>query len=195
MTLVEVMIAVMILGILMTGLTQIFGTLTRSMQFADDHSQTNGTAYFAMARMVSFVAGTDEIQMPGDDAAEHDQLIVAERILDLVDNTRAAGSDGIPDADTDGDGLVNEGGGDVKEYVSFALDKTDPDNWKLVETLPDYQTADTADTRSPQVICEHVTGFVTQQLTPGVVRIRLATGKNAMAAVLENRALARLLTP
>jgi len=179
----------------MTGLTQTLGTITRSMQFADDHSQTSGTAYFAMDRMVSFVAGTDEIQVPGDDAAEHEQLIVAERILDLVDSTRSAVSDGIPDADTDGDGLVNEGGGDVKEYVSFALDKTDPDNWKLVETLPDYQTADTADTRPPQVICEHVTGFVTQVLTSGVVRIRLTTGKNETAAVLETRALARLLAP
>ena len=191
MTLVEVMIAVIVLGILMTGLTQIVATLVQSMGDADDHSQTSGTADFAMARMVRFVGDTDEIVLPTE---EGDQLKVAERTLDMVDSARTVGGDGFLDADTDADGLVNEGAGDVKEYVSFALDKTDSDNWKLVETVPDYLTADTSDTRS-QVVCEYVTGFVTDLLAEGVVRIRLTTGKNGTAVVLETRARARLLSP
>jgi len=195
MTLVEVMIAVMVLGILMTGLSQISSTVIQSVRLAEDHSQTSGTADFAMARMVWYTTGTDEIQVPADDSAEHDQLIVAERVLDMVDSNRAPSSDGIPDADTDADGLVNEGGGDEKEYVSFTLDKTDTANWKLMETVPDYLTSETEDTRSPQVICEHVTGFATELLAPGVVRIRLATGKNETAVTLEARARARLLSP
>lgn len=192
MTLVEVMIAVIVLGILMTGLTQIVATLVQSMGVADDHSQTSGTADFAMARMVRFVGDTDEIVLPTE---EGDQLKVAERTLDLVANdTRAPGGDSFVDTDTDADGLVNEGDGDVKEYVSFALDTTDSDNWKLVETVPNYLTADTSDTQS-QVVCEHVTGFVTDLLAEGVVRIRLTTGKKGTAVVLETRARARLLSP
>ncbi|NDY71091.1 hypothetical protein G3N28_03180 [Desulfobacter hydrogenophilus] len=185
------MIAVIVLGILMTGLTQIVATLVQSMGDADDHSQTSGTADFAMARMVRFVGDTDEIVLPTE---EGDQLKVAERTLDMVDSARTVGGDGFLDADTDADGLVNEGAGDVKEYVSFALDKTDSDNWKLVETVPDYLTADTSDTRS-QVVCEYVTGFVTDLLAEGVVRIRLTTGKYGTVVVLETRARARLLSP
>ncbi len=189
------MVAVMVLGILMTGLAQISSTVIQSVRLAENHSQTSGTADFAMARMVWYTTGTDEIQVPPDDSAEHDQLIVAERVLDMVDSNRAPSSDGIPDADTDADGLVNEGGGDEKDYVSFTLDKTDTANWKLVETVPDYLTSNTEDTRSPQVICEHVTGFATELLAPGVVRIRLVTGKNETAVTLETRARALLLSP
>jgi type II secretory pathway pseudopilin PulG len=194
-TLVEVVIAVVLLGILITGLFQILGTMTQSMDHAADH-QTIGNAPSAMARMVRFVNDTDEILFPADDGSEYGQLKVVERTLDLLENkTRNQGSDGVLDADTDDDTLVNEGDGDGKEYVLFTLDTTDPDNWKLTEQVPDYTTGYTLDLNPPQVICEHVTGFVTRQIDTNVVLIRLTTGKNEMETVLETRARARLLTP
>ncbi len=183
----EVMIVVMILGTLMTGLTQTVATVIQSMGFADAHSQTSGTAAFAMARMVRFVGDTYEIPRPTVDDGEDDRLEVVERTLDLVDR-----SDEFVDADTDADGLIN----DVKEYVTFTLDDTtDPDNWKLVETVPNYLSADNTSDSRHQVICEHVTEFVTERLNTSVVRIRLTTGKNEMSVTLETRARARLIFP
>ena len=73
LTLAEVMITVVVLGILVSGLAGIFGTITRSSNHAANHAQTIGTAPFAMARMVRFISDTDDIQLPVDDASEYGQ--------------------------------------------------------------------------------------------------------------------------
>jgi hypothetical protein len=172
------------------------GIVTHSMATSRNHTQTFGTAHFAMNRMISFIKETDEIIRPLNDGAEYNRLTISDRVLDLVNNnTLAHGGDGLLDADTDVDGLINEGGADLSEKVRFMLDKTDSLNWKLTEEVPDYTTNDISDLTIPRVICENVTGFTTQILSDGVIRILLTTSYDTMDITLETRSRALFLTP
>jgi hypothetical protein len=189
-----VLVAVLVLGILMSGFNQILSLAMQSMSGSANVSGAVGSARTAVSRMAGFVRETGQVVRPDPDGTEDVSLILDERTLDIVDNTTlAAGRDGIPDADTDGDLLTNEGGGDEAETIEYSLDKTDSGNWKLTETVPDYTTADTGDHSAAQVICENVTDFTVQQLAAGLIRIRLTVEVQDTVQTIETRAAARLL--
>ncbi len=196
MTLLEVLVAVLILGILLAGLSETMNSTLRSLTYTRNQSRASGSAHLAVLRMTRFVAETDAIVQPQNNGIVKQELTVADRLLDLVNNTtRSPGSDGKLDADTDADGLINEGSGDAPEFVNYTLDKSDPDNWKLTEEVPDYTTADLEDTTMPRTICDHVADFQTQWLSAGVVRIYLRTRINDVDSTIETRVRSRLLTP
>lgn len=95
------------------------------------------------------------------------------------------------DADNDADGLVDEGQEDMAEYVSFSLDKSIADNWKLIEKRPDYSTADPTDQTPGSVICEHVIEFTCRRFSAGLVEINLALKNDNAQVKLKTRAKAR----
>jgi len=177
---IELMISVVILGIIMTCFHQVLATALSTYNDTRARHDLTIQAQFAMQRMTMFVRVTDDIDVP-----DFETLKVSERLKDNylnTDHTYKADGDLILDADNDMDLLVNEGGADSKEYITFFLNKDDPDNWKLKEEGPDYSTAAIDDKGLESVLCEHVTSF--QVITPvaGVVEIHLALsdGKNQL---------------
>ena len=171
-TLLELLVSITILGIIMVGLHQVVGTALSAYGHIKNKQELLAQARFAMERMVMFVQEADDINIPSGE-----QLKVTERLLDNYENsddhTYMPGGDGYLDADYDLDGLVNEGGGDLSEFIDFKLDKGDSSNWKLVEEMPNYSTGAQGDTMAPQVLCEHVTDFTLTLVAANLVEIQL----------------------
>ena len=192
-TLVDLLMALIALGILLTGLGQVLHGVLQAKDISRAHQQAAGQGRYALTRIQQFVEVSDTLQSPSD-ATPVETLSVSERLLDTVDNlTLAAGADGHRDADWDADGLINEGGGDAPEYVTFALDKSDAANWKLTEQLPDYSTTNASDLLAPRTLCEHVTGFTAARLSPAVVEIELTLAAGTESVTIKTRARAPLL--
>ncbi len=193
LTLLELLVAITIFSIIIGGLYQVLDHTLAAYETTRNQQNLLSRARYAMERMVMFVQASDEIVNPADSATQ--ELTVSERVLDTYDNLSRAyriDGDGILDADNDADGLVNEGREDMAEYVSFSLDTSVADNWKLIERRPDYRTADTND-QTLSVIGEHVTDFTCRRFSAGMVEIQL-TLKNHNAQVnLKTRAKARNL--
>lgn len=193
-TLVEVLVAVLIVGLVVASFQGILSSFLQSHEHARNASEILNQGRFAMARMSAMVRETEAISFP--ELGNADSLLtVSERMLDITDNaalTFAAGGDGLPDADNDADGLTNndDDGSDDAEPVSFTLDTSDGDNWKLVEVLPDYTTSDMDDAMDPRTLCEHVTGFVCTRLSSALVEIELTLEHQGRALELTTRALA-----
>jgi len=193
LTLVELVIATALLGVIMLGVHQLLFTGLSSQEATGEQQALLDTARFAMERMVQFAQETDDIHSPG---GSFDKLEVSERVLDTYNNgTHAylADGDGQVDADNDTDGLVNEDGSDPMEYITFQLDKTDPTNWKLVERRPDYSTSSTSDTTAWQAVCEHVTSFDVRRLDSDLVQIKLTVAQGNRQVSLNTRAKARFV--
>jgi prepilin-type N-terminal cleavage/methylation domain-containing protein len=192
LTLLELLVAIAIFSIIAGGLYQVLDHTLASYAATSNRQDLLSQASYAMERMVMFVQVSDEIVSPANAAAQ--ELTVSERVLDTYDNLSGAyliDGDGILDADNDADGLVNAGPEDRAEYISFKLDTSIADNWKLVERRPDYRTVDSADQTHWQVICEHVVAFACRRLGADMVEINLAL-KNEKARVdLKTRAKAR----
>jgi len=173
-TLLELLISMVILSIIMIGLHQAMNTALSAHRQTTDRQELLARARYAMERMVMFVQETDQIQI-----VSADNLVLNERVLDYYDNDthgyRAEG-DGYLDADNDRDGVVNEGGvnDDPADPINFSLDKSDPNNWKLQEQMPDYSTSTLDDFLATKVLCEHVTTFSCTLLTPDLVEIQLS---------------------
>ena len=171
-TLLELVISVAILSIIMMGLHQVMETALSAHSSVQEEQELAARARYAMERMVMFVQETDQVQIPSSD-----RLIVSERLLDTFDNVTnlyAPEGDGYLDADNDYDGLVNEGGvEDPPDSITFDLDKTDANNWKLQEQMPRYETPALGDFVASKVLCEHVTGFQCSLLGPDLVEIQL----------------------
>ncbi len=182
-TLHELLISIAILSIIMIGLHQAMGTALSAHRQTTDRQELLARARYAMERMVMFVQETDQIEIP---SAEN--LVLNERVLDIYDNDThgyIAEGDGYLDADNDHDGLVNEGGvnDDPADLISFSLDKSDSNNWKLQEQMPDYSTSTLDDFLATKVLCAHVTTFSCTLLTPDLVEIQLTVndGKNEVS--------------
>jgi prepilin-type N-terminal cleavage/methylation domain-containing protein len=181
-TLLELLISMVILSIIMIGLHQAMDTALSANRQTTDRQELLARARYAMERMVMFVQETDQIEIPAAD-----NLVLNERVLDTYDNDthgyRAEG-DGYLDADNDHDGVVNEGGvnDDPVDPISFSLDKSEPNNWKLQEQMPDYSTSTLDDFLAAKVLCEHVTAFSCSLLAPNLVEIQLtlSDGENEM---------------
>ena len=183
----------MILGMIMTGLYQALATSLASYQETKEKQALLDTARFTMDRIVRFAQETDEIVDPG---ASFDQLQVSERVLDTYDNSThgyLVDGDGIPDADNDSNGFVNDGGSDPKEYITFTIDKTDASNWKIEERRPDYSTASTVDTTAWEAICENVTYFNVQRLADDLAQIKLTVAQGDNVVSLRTRVKARFV--
>ena len=192
-TLVELLISIVILGLVMTGLHEVLGTALASYQDTREKQALLDMARFAVDRMVRFAQETDEI---GPDGSLDDQLQVSERVLDTYNNATHAyvvDGDGILDADNDANGFVNDSGSDPKEYITFTIDKTDANNWKIKEQRPDYSTASTVDTTAWEAICERVTYFNVQRLADDLVQIKLTVAQGDNVVSLQTRVKPRFV--
>lgn len=196
-TLFELLVSITLLGIIMIGLQQVAGNALSSYAAAQEKQELLSAANYALERMVMFAEDCDQITNPVSETVEN-VLIISERVIDTYNNSTHAydiDGDGILDADNDANGLVNDDAvADPWEYVTFDLDKTDADNWKLTETLPDYSTAALDDNTAPRVICEHVTAFECKLLDTNLVEIRLVLSSGNSQVDLKTRAMARLIT-
>ena len=200
-SLVELLISVAILGIVMTGLHQTLGGALGSFSAGKDKLELVARARATLDRIAPFVQETDTIFKPDD--VDQTEIQVADRLLDSYDNASHAylpDGDGIPDADNDSDGRINEDGDDTaqpdpREYVSFALDTSESGNGKIMMTLPDYGTGGVDDYLAEKVLCEQVTEFRVNRLTLGgpVVEIALTLDNGKDEVSLMTRVRARLL--
>jgi prepilin-type N-terminal cleavage/methylation domain-containing protein len=182
-TLLELLISMVILSIIMIGLHQAMNTALSAHRQTTDRQDLLARARYAMERMVMFVQETDQLEI-----VSADNLVLNERVLDTYDNDThgyIAEGDGYLDADNDHDGVVNEGGvnDDPADPINFSLDKSDPNNWKLQEQMPDYSTSTLDDFLATKVLCEHVTTFSCALLAPNLVEIQLTVndGKNEVS--------------
>ena len=190
LTLLELLVAITIFSIIVGGLYQVLDHTLAAYETTRNQQNLLSRARYAMERMVMFVQASDEIVNPADSATQ--ELTVSERVLDTYDNLSRAyriDGDGVLDADNDADGLVNEGQEDMAEYVSFSLDTSVADNWKLIERRPDYRTTDTTD-QTQSVIGEHVTDFTCRRFSAGMVEIQLTLKNHTAQVYLKTRARA-----
>ena len=194
-TLLELLISLAILGMIVIGLHQVMSTATSTYDDTRDKQELLAEARYAMGRMVMFAQETDAIREP-EDMSDGEVLIVSERVLDNYNNASHAfdeDGDAVLDADNDGDGLVNEGGGDPPDWITFDLDKSNANNWRLREEMPDYSTVALADAMAKKVLCEHVTTFHCNRLAKNLVEITLTLGHGKSEVSLTSRVKARLI--
>jgi prepilin-type N-terminal cleavage/methylation domain-containing protein len=192
LTLLELLVSITIFSIIVGGLYQVLDHTLATYETTRNQQNLLSQARYGMERMVMFVQASDEIVTPADSATQ--TLTVSERVLNTYNNQTLAyliDGDEFLDADNDADGLVNEGPEDLAEYISFRLDKSIADNWKLVERRPDYSTADSADTTQWSVICEHVIDFACRRFSTGMVEISLSLKDGNAQVNLKTRAKAR----
>jgi prepilin-type N-terminal cleavage/methylation domain-containing protein len=192
LTLLELLVSITIFSIIIGGLYQVLDHTLATYETTRNQQNLLTRARYAMERMVMFVQASDEIVNPA--VSETQELTVSERVLNIYNNQTLAyliDGDEFLDADNDADGLVNEGQEDPTEYVSFRLDKSIADNWKLEERRPNYSTAGTADTTQWSVICEHVIDFSCRRFSTGMVEISLSLKDGNAQVNLKTRAKAR----
>jgi prepilin-type N-terminal cleavage/methylation domain-containing protein len=211
-TLVELLIGIVLIGMILGGLSQVLGSILSTYNVAQTSQESVPQARYALGRMVMFVQESDQITTPAT-ITPVEQLTVSERVSDQYINAIPPASsvydargDGLPDADKNKDGLINDNGtGDgADEFITFYLDKANGDNWKLREKMPDYSTANTGDFKKDAngeypVICEHVKpdplnnplGFSCRRLSAGIVEILLTVPKGSTTVTLKTTARAR----
>ena len=186
-TLLELLISIAILSIIMIGLHQVMGTALSAHRQTTEKTELLAQARYAMERMVMFVQETDQIDVPSVD-----RLVVSERLLDTYNNESGEymfEGDGYLDADNDGNGQVNEGTiEDPPDPITFDLDKSDSNNWKLMEEMPDYSSLQLDDSKEKKVLCEHVTTFQCTLLAPNLVEILLTLSAGEHEVSLKTRA-------
>ncbi len=188
--------AITILGLIMTSFQQVLGQHLGSHKETLQNLELISHARFTMDRISLLIKETGFIEMPVQGSSA-ENLIIEERIMDAYNNsTQAFVPDGILDADKDSNNIVNDDTvNDPVDKISISIDKTDPDNWKLVEVIPDYSTADPSDFMSQRILCENVTVF---QVTRGsnseknqhLVKIQLDLGSGINKLSFTTRAIA-----
>ena len=192
-TLIELLIAIALMGIIVGTFDQVAARILSTYSAVQSSQDLVSQARYALERMVTFFQESDQIQTPPTtDPTE--VLAVSERLSDQYTNaSRVYRVDGdtLPDADTNANGLVNEGGGDPAEFISFDLDKTDAGNWKLMEQMPDYSTSSTSDFKAKRIVCEHVQALTCTRLSAGIVEITLSLRQGMKAVTLRTTAKAR----
>jgi prepilin-type N-terminal cleavage/methylation domain-containing protein len=192
-TLIELLIAIALMALIVGALDQVAARVFTTYSAVQTSQDLVPQARYALERMVTFVQESDQILTP-DTTVPTEVLAVSERLSDqYINATRiyTASGDGIPDADTNADGLVHEGGGEVAEFIIYDLDKTDAANWKLREQMPDYRTVSKGDFKAKAVICEHVQAFTCTRLSAGVVAMTLTLQQGAKTVTLKTTAKAR----
>ena len=194
-TLFELLIAVTLLGIIIIGLHQVLATALSSYDIIADKQELLACARQAMERIVMFVEETDYISSHMVGELNKTTLTVSERVLDTYRNDTHAyvmEGDGIPDADNDSDGLLNEdgaSGSDPREYVEFSL------SGSILSTRgPDYSTAVTGDQTDDKILCKNVTVFESDRLSNNLVEVRVALNDGKNAVSLKTLVFARNIT-
>lgn len=193
-SLIEVLVAVLIIGIVVTALQQVLGGFLASHQYTKQTSLLLNHGRFALDRMVAVTRETAVIDYPAQGSSD-EEYRVTERLLDMMNNINQkyiAAGDGIPDADNDADGLTDNdpGANDDSELVTFGLDKSESDNWKLIETFPDYTTPAMDDSLPQRTLCEHVTRFTCTVLAANLVEFELTMETQGKTIYLKTRAVA-----
>ena len=193
-SLIEVLVSVLIIGIVITAFQQVLGGFLASHQYTKQTSLLLNQGRFAMDRMVTVTRETAVIDYPAQGSSD-EAFRVTERLLDMVNNTNkqyVAAGDGVPDADNDADGLTDNdpGANDDVELVTFGLDKSQSDNWKLIETFPDYTTPAMDDSLPQRTLCEHVTQFTCTVLSANLVEFELTIENQGKTIYLKTRAVA-----
>ena len=196
-TLFEVIVAVTILGLIMISFQQVLGQSLSTHKNTREKLEQISHARFAMDRIAFLIKQTGYIEIPVQGGGPIETLIIEERSMDAYNNgTQAFVPDGVIDADKDSNMLVNDDTiNDPVDKTIISLDKTDPDNWKLVEVMPDYSTADPLDFMSQRILCENVEVF---QVTRGsdaakqqnLVKIQLDLGIGINKLSFTTRAIA-----
>jgi hypothetical protein len=171
----------------MIGLHQAMDTALSAHRQTTNRQELLAQARYALERMVMFVQETDQIEIPAADT-----LVLSERVLDTYDNDTHGYNfegDGFLDADNDYDGVLNEGGvnEDPVDPISFSLDKSESNNWKLQEQMPDYSTSTLDDFLATRVLCDHVTTFSCTLIAPNLVEIQLTVNNGGNEIHLKTR--------
>ena len=194
-TLVELLIGIVVIGMILGGISQLLGHILSTYNVVQTSQDLVPQARYALERMVTFVQESDYIVAP-DTTVSTKELTVSERLSDQYTNASrvyAVAGDGLPDADTNFDGMINDGGGVPVELITFRLDETDATNGRLMEKMPDYGTSQTGDHKAEIIICEHVTAFACKRLAAGIVEITLSLQQGSKAVTLRTTAKARLV--
>ncbi len=193
-TLFELILAVAVLGMVMTSFQGVLGQFLSTHKDTREKLEQVSQARFAMDRIAMLIRETGRIEIP---SAE--ELVIEERSMDAYNNlTQAFTPDGFLDADKDSDLVMNaddpDDVDDPVDWTTISLDKTDPDNWKLVEVMPDYSTASASDFMSQRTLCENVVEDSTGDafkvtLESELVTIKLVLGSGINQVSLTTRAI------
>ncbi len=195
-TLIELLVGIAVVGMIMGTLYQVADRIILAYRVTAEKQEILPQARHALERMVMFVQESDEITRP-ETGIDGEVLTVSERLVDQYSNASqayTAAGDGLPDADNDANGLINDPilhPQDPPDYITFDLDKTDPANWRLMEQMPDYGTSQTGDHLGKKLLCEHVQAFSCRRLSSGVVEISLTLKQGNGEVSLRTAAKAR----
>jgi len=200
-TLIELLIAIALMALIVGALDQVAARVLSTYSAVQASHDLVPQARYALERMVAFVQESDYIVAP-DTTSATKVLTVSERLSDQYDNKTniyKVDGDGIPDADSDWNGLINDGIGVPKELITFRLDETDASdkclNKCLKEKMPDYGTPPPPtgdhDHKAEIIICENVTAFSCRRLSPGIVEITLTLQQGSKAVTLRTTAKAK----
>ncbi len=158
-TLIEVLIVVAISGMLMVSLSNIVGGALNANEVTKSQNDLNREASFIMDRIIAVVSRSEEvtvIDVPGMGAVD---LLISARL----DPERDTDLNGIPDADNDADGEIDEGpiSEDWDDLVRFNVA---PSTQRLIEEDPfpldvNGPTGFDALDKRFYTIADNVTGF------------------------------------
>ncbi|MBU1697970.1 MAG: type II secretion system GspH family protein [Proteobacteria bacterium] len=201
-TLFELILAVAVLGLIMTSFQGVLGQSLSTHKDTQEKLEQVSQARFAMDRIAMLIRETGLINIPVANLSlesSASSLEIEERIMNFYNNSTHSfvqSGDAFLDADNNYNYIINDNvTTDPVDWIIISLDTTDPDNIKLVEKLPDYSTADFADKMPERILCENVTKF---EVTRGsideklhhLVKIELALGSGINQLSFTTRAIA-----
>ena len=198
LTLLEMLISIAIVAVVVVALERVLAVALGGGQYQEDREDMLARARFAMDHMSRFVRETDAIVYPVTNTAVA-FLEVRERALDTyVNATRAYTPTGevthVLDADNNSDGLVNNNAvSDPAETIRFWVDVRQSGNPRLMETRPNYATANLYDTVTNGPLCEAVSSLACRRLGAGLVELRLTLARDDARVSLRTCAKARQL--
>jgi prepilin-type N-terminal cleavage/methylation domain-containing protein len=198
-TLIELLIAIALMALIVGALDQVAARILSTYSAVQSSQDLVPQARYALERMVTFVQESDYILTPPT-AALTEELKVSERLSDQYTNSTrvyTAAGDGLPDADNNYDGLIDQNRDDAvaDPWIKFYVDNN-AGNRRLIEKMPNYSTSTTSDF-TEAVLCEHVTEFSCRRLldpsgTPsGIVEITLKLQQGNKTVKLSTTAKAR----
>jgi len=179
------------MGIVLGGFFQVFTTGLNAHETAGDRLVLVDRAHWTLDRISRVLGESDDIKTPaaiGDTASD---IEISERFTDTYNNATLVYTpegDGLPDADNDGDSLVNEDAvtPDPKEYVRFFLD-----GMKLYEQPVDYATATLHDKKADLLLCDNVSRFEAIKISDKLMEIYLTVQSGPDEVALFTRIRAR----
>jgi hypothetical protein len=182
------LVVVAILGIVVAGLGRAISATLAAYSAASSRQALLTQGRYATERMMMFIRESDELKVP----AGH-KLEVSERVLDMHHNAtrlRIPTGDGIPDADDDRNGVVNDSDSDKKSFVLF-----EEKDGQILEYLPNYETPEFNDRRPGVAICRNVTEFKCKKLADDLVEFRLDLSDGEHTVTWTTRGKARMIRP